>query len=150
MNISIDFKWEPVFIRESEHYYFPNEISDFMRRKYKAPAIYRWVVEKDGKIVSMYVGEADELCPRRIYGYLNPGPSQMTNIRINDLFHQLISQGNKIWLEHLVLSSFIFDGKTITPSDLGKKTVRMFLENLILIHYESSGITILNQAVKSK
>ncbi|MGI0062234.1 MAG: hypothetical protein ACREBA_07255 [Nitrosotalea sp.] len=150
INLNIDFKWQPVLENESKQYFFPNEISHYMRQKYRIPAIYRWIVENNGRTESIYIGEAKDLCPQRVYGYLNPGPSQMTNIRINNLFNQLTKEGKNIRLEHLVFSDFIFNDRKMTPQDLNRKTIRILLENIMLTYHENDKITILNQAINSK
>lgn len=150
ITLTVDFEWKPVLENESIHYFFPNKITTYMRQQYRMPAIYRWVVESDKTIESVYIGETEELCPRRIYGYLNPGPSQMTNIHINNLFNDLIKKEKTIRLEHLVFSDFSFDGKKMTVQDLAKKNVRVLLENVMVTHQENDRITILNQAINSK
>jgi hypothetical protein len=150
INLTMNFKWAPVLENESDQYFFPNTITAYMRQKYRIPAIYRWIVESNGRIESVYIGETEELCPRRVYGYLNPGSSQMTNIRINNLFDELIKKGKIIRLEYLVFSDFFFDGKKITDQDLVKKNIRVLLENIMIIHHENDGIVILNQAINSK
>jgi len=111
ITLTMDFEWKPVLEDKSAQYLFPNEITANMRQQYRTPAIYRWIVESDETVESVYIGETEELCPRRIYGYLNPGMSQMTNIRINNLFKDLIKKGKTIRLEHLVFSDFSLDGK---------------------------------------
>lgn len=150
ITLTIDFEWKPILENESSQYVFPNTITAYMRQKYRAPAIYMWIIESDGRIESVYIGETEELCPRRIYGYLNPGPSQITNIRINNLFNDLIKKGKVIRLEHLVFSDFSFDGKKILARDLAKKNIRVLLENIMITHHENDGITMLNQAINSK
>lgn len=150
ITLTIDSEWKPILENKSVQYLFPNTITSYMRQQYKMPAIYRWVVDTDKTIESVYIGETEELCPRRVYGYLNPGPSQMTNIRINNLFNDLIKKGKVIRLEHLVFSDFSFDGKKITAQDLAKKNIRVLLENIMLAHHENDGTTILNQAINSK
>lgn len=67
ITMTMDFEWKPVLENESAHYLFPNEITAYMRRQYGIPAIYRWVVESDKTIESIYIGETEELCPRRVY-----------------------------------------------------------------------------------
>ncbi|MCE9653557.1 MAG: hypothetical protein K8Q89_10995 [Nitrosarchaeum sp.] len=150
INLTIDFEWNSVLENKSDQYVFPNIVTDYMRQKYRMPAIYRWIVDSDGMIESIYIGETVELCPRRVYGYLNPGPSQMTNIRINNLFDELIKRGKIIRLEYLVFSDFLFDGKKITDQDLIKKNIRVLLENIMITHHENAGVVILNQAINSK
>lgn len=148
LDIHLDFSWEKVLVNQRESYFFPNNISAYMKKKYNSPAIYRWLVHNNDRLESIYIGEAEILCPRRIYHYLHPGPSQMTNIRINKLFNQLTNEGKKITLERLIFKDFVFDDKLISMSDLKKKTVRVFLEHLLLVHHDNTGMTLLNKAIK--
>lgn len=148
LNFNFDFSWKKVLSDKNTGYRFPNEITEYMKKRYKSPTIYRWLVHHDDKLESIYIGEAEILCPRRIYHYLHPGPSQMTNIRINKLFTKLNKENRQITLEILVFKSFQLDGKTISMSDLDKKTVRVFLEHLMLVYHENRGIPSLNKAIK--
>lgn len=148
LNINFDFSWEKILSNQEEQYRFPNEISCYMKKHYKSPAIYRWLVHQGNNLESTYIGEAEILCPRRIYHYLHPGPSQMTNIRINELFTRLIKEGRTITLETLAFKDFLLDGKPVSMTDLDKKTTRVFLEHLLLVYYENKGVSILNKAIK--
>jgi len=88
LKIEFAYQWEPLLISENRVYLFPKVITSFMKRRYKYPAIYRWSVFKkkpeDEKLI--YIGEAQELCPQRINGYLNPDLSKQTNKRIKEKF----------------------------------------------------------------
>ena len=83
VGIRLSYQWQSVLKGENETYFFPDAITPFMKMRYKGPAIYRWNVHKstpgDKKLV--YVGEAKELCPGRIKGYLDPGSSQKNQQR---------------------------------------------------------------------
>ncbi|RLI17394.1 hypothetical protein DRO54_11590 [Candidatus Bathyarchaeota archaeon] len=147
-NIKVEFtyQWIPILKGEDEEYYFPERITSFMRSNYKQPAIYRWNVfrnnSEDEKLI--YIGEAQELCPQRINGYLNPGPSQQTNRRTKEMFQDYLSKGLKIRLEMLQFNNIKIENFTLINSDLKDKHVRRFLEELMVIIYKQKGFQILN------
>ena len=85
IKLSFAYQWQPVLLREKVEYLFPMAISPFMRAKYRTPAVFKWEVFQkvtgDRKVV--YIGEAQELCPKRLYGYLSPSASQLANQKIH-------------------------------------------------------------------
>lgn len=145
MNILFQYDWIPVEIRPSQRYFFPGEINSYFRENWGGPAIYRWVVfeHEPGDLRHLYVGEAESL-PRRIYGYLNPGPTQRTNQRLKAAFEQQISRGRKVVLDVLNFDPFEIEGVAIAIGDLENKWVRRFLEGLFTMYYSRSGYSVLN------
>ena len=117
-----------------------------MRQTYKHPAIYRWNIFKkepdDEKII--YIGEAQKLCPQRINGYLNPGPSQQTNKRIKEKFQGYLDEIFKIGLEILRFDNIKIENFAVTHNDLNDKHVRRFVEELMVIICKPKGFQILN------
>jgi hypothetical protein len=145
IELTLTYEWEPVLLDQDKQYTWPNNITKFMRDKYNFSAIYRWVVEKESNIQSIYIGEAS-LLPRRIYQYLNPGKSQQTNNYINHLFGGFIhEQGYNIKLEKLKIFSCELGDKKITENDLDDKNMRVLVEHLLLVYYENKGFDILNK-----
>lgn len=146
LHIELDYKWEPVFVNERNCYFFPNPVSSYMRQNYKEPAIYRWNIYRkrleDEKLI--YIGETELLCPRRIYHYLNPGPSQRTNIRLNATLKEYISQGLKVGLDVLHFDNFKVDEFIFTKENLEDKQTRKLLEDIMLAYYRAKGFKILN------
>jgi hypothetical protein len=144
--IEFAYQWEPVLIDENREYLFPQIITSFMKRRYKHPAIYRWNIFKkepeDEKLI--YIGEAQELCPQRISGYLNPGPSQRTNKRIKEEFQGYLKSEFKIGLEILQFDKINIEDFTFINNDLRDKHFRRFLEELMIIIYKQKGFKILN------
>ena len=126
-------------------YHFPQAISAYFRRNCGGPAIYRWIIFKEvvTDLRRVYIGEA-ELLPRRIYGYLNPGPSQHTNQRLKAELEKELSNGHKVALEALSFNPFHIDDISISMSDLNDKAVRHFLEDLFTMYYSKLGYTVLN------
>ncbi len=145
--VEFDYQWLPVLREEEKEYYFPDKMSSFMKNEYKKPAIYRWNVFKtirgDQKII--YIGETQELCPQRINGYLNPGPSQHTNKRIKRKFEAYLANGFKIGLDILQFSDIKIENFVIRYDDLKDKHIRRLIEELMIIIHEKMGYTILNR-----
>ena len=147
-DVKVDFayQWKPILIEMDKEYYFPEKITPFMRKTYKHPAIYRWNIFRnepdDEKLI--YIGEAQELFPLRIKGYLKPGPSQQTNKRIKEKFQVYLDKGFKIGLEILRFDNIKIENFALTNNDLNDKHVRRFIEELMLIIYKQKGFQILN------
>ncbi|MCC5610766.1 GIY-YIG nuclease family protein [Nostoc sp. CHAB 5834] len=72
----------------------------------KRSGVYAFVV--DG--VVQYVGVAARSLAQRLYGYARPGPSQITNQRLNELLIQLISEGSEIEIYHACPCDFEWNG----------------------------------------
>ena len=149
VELQFTYYWRPVLKNNSEEYeeyYFPEKITLFMKNNYKYPAIYRWNIFKnnpeDKKLI--YIGETQELCPRRINGYLNPGSSQQTNKRIKEKFQNYLKDGYKIRLEILKFDNIKVGNFTLTNEDLQDKHVRCFLEELMIVVYKQKRFKILN------
>lgn len=117
-----------------------------MKMRYKGPAIYRWNVHKstpgDKKLV--YVGEAKELCPGRIKGYLDPGPTQETNKRISELFKGFLHNGLKITLDVYIISEIEIGSSMFPSMSLGDTHVRLLVESAIIIEHKQKGFSLLN------
>ena len=139
--LTLTYEWEPVLLDQDKQYTWPNNITKFMRDKYNFSAIYRWVVENT---LSIYIGEAS-LLQRRIYHYTKPGKSQQTNIRMNQRFNKLCTQGYTIKLEKLKIFYCVLGAKKITENDLDDKNIRVLVEHLLLVYYENKGFDIMNK-----
>jgi len=137
--------WIRVETSPGSPYTFQMEINPHFRLHWNKPAVYRWIILKQASadIQRLYIGEAEHL-PRRIYGYLHPGPSQRTNQRLKSEFEKEITTGNVIFLEVLNFTPFTIENITISQEDLHNKMVRRFLENLCTMYYSKAGYTVLN------
>ncbi len=146
IKVEFTYQWIPILKEEGQEYHFPEEISSFMRKNYRKPAIYRWNVFRnipsDKKII--YIGEAQELCPQRINGYLYPGPSQRTNNRIKKIFKTYLDKGFKIRLEILHFGNIKIGDFTLSDNDLKDRHIRRFVEELMIIIHRQKGYEILN------
>jgi len=149
MSIEIEYEWKPVINDEGQRYLFPMKLEEFKREfrsYYNFPAIYRWIIRKNRKIVAVYIGEAKYI-GRRIHYYLNPEPSQQTNKRLNSLFHECISAGLRIELELLDVYKLKIHEHELSPLDLTSKHLRLLLENLIIEIHRQEGYVLLNKDV---
>jgi len=97
------------------------------------PGLYRFSMAN-----ATYVGESTEL-RRRLNGYRNPGPTQLTNQRLNADLKNRLDQGQEIRLD--ICTSV--DGGDLTLS-LGAKEVRLLAENAAIIRERALGRDILN------
>ncbi|MDP2638249.1 MAG: hypothetical protein Q8P26_04275 [Candidatus Levybacteria bacterium] len=146
IKLHLSYSWEPVLFDKDQEYHYPMKISLFMKEHYRLPAIYRWDIYKqlpeDNK--KIYIGEAAILCPRRIQGYLTPGPSQETNKRLKDMFDGFIKDGFKIRLSILKLQYSKLGKVPITINELSDKFTRRYIEAILIVNYSDKGYTLLN------
>jgi hypothetical protein len=145
MKIVLRHKWVPVENAPGVRYLFPIGTSSYLRENWAGPAVYRWVIfeQTSDDVQQLYVGEAAQL-PRRINGYLNPGPSQTTNQRLKAIFGEVVREGHEVGLDVLGFDPFDVEGVPISMRDLADKTVRRFLEGLFIVYYSRSGHQLLN------
>ena len=143
-NFEISFSWIAVQSSQSISYFFPAPVSSYIRSQYRRPAIYRWLIERDGK-ASTYIGETENL-ERRLYHYLKPGPSQKTNRRVREFLDEELAHGASIEFDVLCFEPFVINGREYSPEKLWEKEVRCFLENLLITQL-SSEVKKLNQLV---
>ena len=106
-----------------------------------APGLYRFRCASDTS-PWQYIGETDNL-RRRAYHYRNPGPSQWTNIRLNDLLRGEIVNGNEVAFA-TATEATIEVADVWADADLRQKAVRRSLENAALIAATEAGERIHN------
>ncbi len=147
--ISIQYEWKPILSSTSQEYLFPDRITDFMKQKYSIPAIYRWILYREDRAgpCKMYIGSAKQLCPQRIRGYLNPGPTQKTNKRLNTIFNDHKNRGFKIGIDYLEFKELRVG--SLDFKDLDKRDVRLFLERAMISLYNKESYRLLNKDVES-
>lgn len=145
MAVSFDYRWKPVLDRDGHHYLFPRPIDALNAEDAERPAVYRWVVfrEQPGDLKRLYVGEA-EVLSRRIRGYINPGATQKTNIRMKAEFEKEIEAGKGVTLQTLYFEPFELNGVRLEMGMLGDKRVRRLLEGLFVVYYSQLGYAVLN------
>jgi len=141
----INHIWVPVLSNENTSYRFPEPITAFMRADLRRPAIYRWCIAHPNGTTEYYIGETEELCPRRFNHYLKPGRKQVTNLRLNELFSSLIHQGSTVTIEFLHFEPFSVGDLLINRDSLADNHVRRFLEELFVVLMKAKGDTLLNR-----
>jgi len=146
LQLKLTYEWEPVFLREKVEYLFPMDISPYMRSKYKEPAVFKWEIYQniigDRKIV--YIGEAAELCPKRLYGYLNPGPTQLANKKINTEFRGYLKEKLKIKLDICRMQELTFGESIFDAGAFGDKHLRRLVAEAMMIEHGKRGFTIMD------
>lgn len=146
INAKFAFSWESVLQSEQNEYFFPTPINEFMKKKYRYPAIYRWIIEWPDNYCDeiFYIGETIKLCPDRLSSYLSPGPKQQTNLRLNLQFNEFVTNGAKIHLEILRIKSALLNDLLFCEEDLKHQDIRRLIERLLIILYRKQGLNLLN------
>ncbi len=146
LQIKLVYEWQAVYLRENVAYLFPMDISPFMRSKYKVPAVFKWDIYQktpgDKKLV--YIGEAQELCPKRLYGYLNPGPTQLANKKVNDDFRRYLREKLKIGLEICQVKEIRFGDFELDAGAFTEKHVRRLVTEALIVELAKRGITVVD------
>jgi hypothetical protein len=146
LQIEVSYEWQPVYLREKVEYQFPLAISPYMRTHYKVPAVFRWEIYQkvtgDKKIV--YIGEAQELCPKRLYGYLNPGSTQLANKKVNADFRGYINDKLTVKLDICRLQSISFAGSVLGPDAIQDKYVRRLIVEAAILEHKKRGYTVID------
>jgi hypothetical protein len=145
INIILSYEWQAVLLRDKVDYLFPLGITPFMRTKYKEPAVYRWNIyqKTPGDKKLFHIGEAQELCPRRLYGFLNPGPTQQTNKKIKAEFEGYIRDGLNVRLDICVLHELVFGETVLGKQALGDRYIRQLIQTALIVEHRKKGLTIL-------
>jgi hypothetical protein len=146
IQINLAFQWQPVFLREQVEYLFPMAISPFMRSKYRGPAVFKWdIYEKtvsDRKIT--YIGEAQELCPKRLYGYLNPSTTQAANKKVNAEFRDLLKEKLHIRLEVCQIRELKLGEKILGEEALVDKYIRRLIVSWMIVEHKQKGYKVMD------
>ncbi len=146
LHIELNYEWQSVYLRENVEYLFPMAITPFMRSKYKTPAVFKWDIYQktpgDKKLV--YIGEAHELSPRRLYGYLNPGQTQLANKKVNDEFRRYLKEKLKIGLEICQVKEIRFGDLTFDMGSFADKHVRRLVAEALIVEHIKRGITVVD------
>jgi hypothetical protein len=145
LQIKISYDWQSVFLREKVEYLFPMAITPFMRSKYREPAVFKWDIYQktpgDRKLV--YIGDAQELCPKRLYGYLNPGPTQKTNQKINTEFRGYLKEKLNIKLDICNIYKIDYQEALLGKLALDDKYIRLLIVNAMTIEHKNKGYTVI-------
>ena len=111
----------------------------------RTSAVYRFRVRSSSGSEAVYFGETDDL-ERRFTHYRNPGPSQRTNIRLNNLFREALSSGTEIGVAMVAPGAWIdFGGGTRSAADFSSKPMRLLFENAAIA--ESHGAEVESESL---
>jgi len=109
------------------------------------PGIYRFDIELEG-VRQIYVGETDQL-ERRLQHYRTPGPSQVTNIRVNKLVVNVLSAGGTVHLSTIAESAGLHvDGSPVELSFKGKAE-RVLFEHAAIVMLALCSSSLLNARI---
>jgi hypothetical protein len=146
LRLDCQYSWKPAYLRERVEYFFPADISPFMRNQYKGPAVFRWLVSpKPGEtMATVYIGEAQEMCPKRLYGYLNPAPTQAANKKVNTDFREYLKDKRTVRLDLLDVQEFLIGGLVTETLSLQDKYARRLLVAAQIIIHQKQGYTIVD------
>lgn len=86
-----------------------------------------------------YIGEASQL-KRRAYHYARPGPSQMTNIRMNAEMREHLTGGGRIDMSIVTQATIEIDGAAAARLDLDAASSRRLVENAVLRGLKATGL----------
>ena len=146
LQISLSYEWQSVYVREKVEYFFPMAISPYMRTKYRVPAVFRWSVFQrvpgDRKIT--YIGEAQELCPKRLYGYLNPGSTQLANKKVNSDFRGYLKDKLSIKLDICQVKEVKFGDSLSGEEAINEKHLRRLIAEAMIVEHKKRGFTIID------
>jgi len=131
---------------QGDDYFFPMPITPFMRDRYRGPAVFKWEVyiSKPGDLKKAYIGEAQELCPKRLYSYLNPGKTQLAQKKINLDFREYLKEKLKVKLDVCEISELKFGGDEMGNDKMNSKWVRRMLVAAVVLNEEKRGYTVLD------
>ena len=146
LQLKLTYEWQTVLLRENVEYLFPMAISPFMRARYKEPVVFKWEIYQktpgDKKLV--YIGEARELCPQRLYGYLNPGNTQLANKKVNADFRGYLKEKLKIKLDICHVQEMTIGESSYDIKERGDKHIRRMIVELMIIEHGNRGFTVMD------
>jgi hypothetical protein len=101
------------------------------------PGVYAFRFDSHEAATTVYVGEAENL-QRRTAHYRNPGPSQSTNIRLNERMRSHLASNGCITMQLIIRARAEINGN-VEECDLSKTFARRLLENAALLAIAKSG-----------
>lgn len=145
LDIALSYEWQPVFMRDKVEYLFPLGITPFMRAKYKEPAVFRWNIYQKtaGDKKLFHLGESQELCPRRLYGYISPGPTQQTNKKVKTMLEGHRRDGLNAGLDICLIHELKLGGDVLGRQALGDRYIRQLVLAAMTVELRKKGFTLL-------
>ena len=136
--LSIDFDWIPVgsvSLDANGRLKFPHAP--------KFPGLYQFKLIQS-PTPHLYTGQADNLA-RRMQHYRTPGKSQQTNIRLNRLMIDTLTDGGRISVSIITSGATVDISGNRRPIDLNSKLERVLLEHVAISVAIETGAIILNK-----
>jgi hypothetical protein len=97
------------------------------------PGVFRFRIRSTSGSVSSYVGETENLASQMNH-FRHPSPSQLTNIRLNEILSKTLSAGGAAHLEVTVAG--LMSGEAL---DLSQRSARILIENAALYDLHRRG-----------
>lgn len=138
VRVAVEFHWRPLGrLKQDENgrLLFPSAP--------RQPGLYRFRLLGSDDI-HHYIGETDEL-RRRFQHYRTPGPSQKTNIRMNEEFHRHFAAGGTIGVDIATDGISVSSAGATLNVDLADKAMRRLLEYATLVSEAGAGVKLLNR-----
>jgi hypothetical protein len=138
-NFHIAMQWTPLGRIErtpSGHITFPEA--------QEIPGLYCFRI-RHGDVEQRYIGQTQNL-KRRFGNYRNPGPSQQTNIRLNQAITEAITSGSEISVSVVTQAAWIDRGAGLREADMSSLATRCLLENMAIVADVTEDIESLNRS----
>lgn len=138
VHLSLEFRWQPlgrVQLDDRGDLTFPGTP--------RQPGLYRFRLGT-GTTARHYIGETDDL-PRRFRHYRKPGPSQTTNLRMNELVRAHLAASGTVEIDIATREVAVFATDAAIHVDLADKTTRRLLEHAALLVERAAGVDMLNR-----
>jgi hypothetical protein len=107
-------------------------------------ALYRFRVRNHTGREAVYFGETEDLA-RRFAHYRSPGPTQLTNQRLNEQFRQALAVGGQVAVAVVTAEAWIERGNVRQVADLGSKAARCLFENAAMLAQGGTAVELLNR-----
>ena len=106
------------------------------------PGLYQFILKGAGRRRN-YIGETSNIS-RRLHNYRSPGPSQVTNLRLNRILTDHLLHGGNVEVQIIVDNPKIARSEMATEAPLSQKVVRRLLENAAILAQGATDIDSLN------
>jgi hypothetical protein len=107
------------------------------------PGLYRFQI-RNGSSKSAYIGESENLA-RRFGLYRDPGPSQQTNVRLNQIFRTALTSGAEIAVAIVTTGAWMDMVGVRAQPDFSIKAVRRLFEQAALVVGHDISVESLNR-----